>query len=83
MVTYAAFAFDVAAALVLWVCKILVYFPAASITVLIQRDRVSREICLWAFIKLMKSFVLSPLRGLVLLRYSFIWLTTHHVLSVG
>ena len=83
MVTHAAFAFDVAAALVLWVWKILVSFPAASITVLIQRDRVSREICLWGFIKLMKSFVLSPLRGLVLLRYSFIWLTTHNVLSVG
>ena len=72
MGTHVSFAFDVAAALVLWGWKILVSMPAASITVLIQRDRVSREICLWAFIKLMKSFVLSPLRGLVLLRYSFI-----------
>ena len=36
MVTHAAFAFDVAAALVLWVWKILVSFAAASITVLIQ-----------------------------------------------
>ena len=83
MGTHAAFAFDVAAALVLWAWKRLVSIPAASITVLIQRDRVSREICLWGFIKLMKSFVLSPLRGLLLLRYSFIWLTTHNVLSVG
>ena len=46
MGTHAAFAFDVAAALVLWGWKILVSIPAASITVLIQRDRVSREICL-------------------------------------
>ena len=39
MGTYAAFAFDVAAALVLWGWKIiLVYIPAASITVLIQQD---------------------------------------------
>ena len=40
MGTHASFAFDVAAALVLWGWKILVYIPAASITVLIQRDRV-------------------------------------------
>ena len=83
MGTHAAFAFDVAAVLVLWGWKILVSIPAASITVLIQQDRVSREICLWGFIKLMKCFVLSPLRGLVLFRYSFIWLITHNVLSVG
>ena len=61
MGTHASFAFDVAAALVLWGWKIPVYIPAASITVLIQQDRVSREIYLWGFIKLMKSFVLSPL----------------------
>ena len=39
MGTHAAFAFDVAAALELWRWKIiLVYIPAASITVLIQQD---------------------------------------------
>ena len=41
MGTHAAFPFDVTAALVLWGWKILVSIPAASITVLIQRDRVS------------------------------------------
>ena len=41
MGTHAAFPFDVTAALVLWGWKILVSVPAASITVLIQRDRVS------------------------------------------
>ena len=71
MGTEAALAFEVAAAHVLRGLNIVVSTPAEVITVRIHLGGVSLDSRLYALVKLTKSLVSVPLRGFVLLRYSF------------
>ena len=66
-----ALAFEVAAARVLCGLNIVVSTPAEVMTVRIHLERVSLDTLLYGLVKLIKSLVSVPLRGFVLLRYSF------------
>ena len=69
--TEAVLALEVAAACVLCGLNIVVSTPAEVMTVRIHLERVSLDTRLYGLVKLTKSLVSVPLRGFVLLRYSF------------
>jgi len=69
--TSLSFALDEEAALVLWAVNWLVSIPADLSPDLVHLEIVSLETPLCGCMKLINSFLSVPLRGSVLLRYSF------------